>query len=845
MSRYLKFLCIVFLLISGVHSSLAANNVERELSMPSSLARWASLLGWAYTPDNLCCGYFAQPPEISAYPVAAPFKTTQMIISATGLTRFAQTGPSTLEDNVTLTQPGREIAADKATLYRNEQTGKISEIHLQGGVRYREPGKMLLGKTSHINLEKNTLTLDQGAFNAQRPTDIGLLYSWGLIHHGFRNPQGTLFLDEATYTTCSPLNPSWYLEADKLTLNKITGRGVARNAWLYAGSWPILYTPYANFPIDKRRYSGFLYPSFGYNQNSGFNIDIPYYFNLAPNYDETVTASPMTQRGLLMTSLFRYLTPTSHGDWLISAIPNDRGFAHFKQQTLEIFPPTFLNDPYLDNLASDSDNRAALALHDDTLFSEKWAGALDVNYVTDDYFLRDFGDGPQQITTDQLLNQAQVTYRDEHWQFLAQLQIYQTLHLIDDTFVADQYRRLPQIDLAANYPDSAWGLDYSFNSEWVNFQHLDDFFTGQQYPTGNRVHINPEISRSFAIDAGYITPSLQLDSTSYSVINNAVVDNTTLIPIFFPTDEKNLNLTRALPIFNIDAGLFLDRDFRLGRRPFKQTLEPRLFYLYVPTRNQFDIPLFDTNLPSFSANQLFRTNRFVGYDRLGDANQISLGITSRILDGFTGEEKLDATIGEIFYFHKHTVCLYPNCSDDPTINDRVSPIAGQLNFHPNSKWTGTAAASWDPNHSQLNNIDAHFIYTPAPQHIFKFGYDYVQNGDVLNPAEPNSHENNLQRLNLGAAWSLNEHWNLLADWNYNLSHRHPQTYLYGLEYDTCCWSVRFVSNRTLSTENNNGQTTYQTNYYIQFMLKGLGTVGNNNAGNVLINTFPGYFDKYR
>src|ERR1700722_655239 len=134
MSRYLKFLCIALLLISGIHSTLAANNVEQELSNPSALARWASLLGWAYTPDNLCCGYFAQPPEISAYTIAAPFKTTQMIITATGLTRFVQTGgPSTLEGNVTLTQPGREIAADKATLYRNSATGKISEIDLQGG----------------------------------------------------------------------------------------------------------------------------------------------------------------------------------------------------------------------------------------------------------------------------------------------------------------------------------------------------------------------------------------------------------------------------------------------------------------------------------------------------------------------------------------------------------------------------------------------------------------------------------------------------------------------------------------------------------------------------------------
>ncbi len=883
MQRCLKLLGII-LLASVIQSSFAFSN-------PELSPRWAPLLGWMPTrlccgysnsssillwptgdawsntaarsvrarrvaraagpvgdqgfSGNCCCGYFWEPPAISAYTTAAPFNTTQMTITVTGPSTFAQQGPSVLTGNVALTQPGREIAADKAIIYRNLETGKFSEIELQGNVHYREPGKLLVAQSSELNLEEKTLSFSQGAYNAKRPTRYGLLYSWGLLSQGYRNAQGTLFLRDATYTTCSPLDPSWYLASNNLTLNKVTGRGVARDTWLYAGNIPVMYTPYANFPIDNRRYSGFLYPSFAFDNDSGFSVDIPYYFNLAPNYDDTLTLTPMTKRGVMATNLFRYLFPGSRGNFILSFIPNDRGFAHFKQETFEDFPPSFLNDPYLDQLAKDSNNRAAVALHDLTTFNENWMGTLDINYVTDDYFLKNFGVGPQQITTDQLLNQAQVTYQDEHWQFLAQLQGYQTLHLIDDTFIAEQYRRLPQIDFAANYPALPLGLDFGFSSEWVNFQHLDDFFTGQEYPTGNRVHLNPMLSRPLLIKGGYITPTLQLDSTTYGVVNNAVVDNTNLIPIFFPTDEKHLNLTRALPMFDIDTGIFLDRGWHLGSHQYRQTLEPRLYYLYVPLRNQLNIPLFDTTLPTFSTDTLFRPNRFVGYDRVGDANQLAVGITSRILDGFTGENKLEATVGEIFYFHNHEVCLYPNCSDDPTINDSVSPVAGMLTFRPNAKWTGTATASWDPNQSQLNNAGAHLVYSPAPQHIFKLGYDYLQNGDVLNPAEPNSHENNLHRLDVGLAWPLTQHWNLMADWNYNLSHKHPQTYLYGLEYDTCCWSLRFVANRTITNQNNEGQASYRTDFYVQFMLKGLGTIGTSNAGNVLMTTFPGYFDKYR
>lgn len=853
--RYFVIIAIILLLAGRVVAALApptpAANVcddptqssTTQLTDPAATrAAVAKQLGWVITP-NLCGGFFFEPNTIRAIPNPPPIDTALTTIASSGVSTFASEGPSTLRGNVTVTQPGRSITADTVTLYRNAETGKITSIDLQGNISYREAGKMIVGESSHIDVTAKTLSVTQGAYRLDKPSPHGILHGWGLLKKAFHAANGSLTVDQGTYSTCSPTDPTWILSAKRLSLNKETGRGIARDAWLYSKGVPLLYTPYANFPIDKRRYSGFLYPSIQYDQDSGMIVNIPYYFNLAPNYDDTLTASPMSNRGLQMTNLFRYLTTHDEGSLLVSYLPNDREFANFQTVTPQQFPYNSTNAPYLNQLANDSNNRGAISLHDVSTWSDRWKGSLDLNYVTDDYYLQDFGTGVEAINTDQLLNQAEADYQDEHWQFLARAQGYQTLHVINDTFVQDQYERLPQLNLNASYPDEAYGLDYEFNSEWDNFQHVDDFFSGEPFPTGNRLHVNPQIKLPLVSSSAFLTPALGLDVTGYGIINNGVVNPSgTVTP---DPGNPSLNLVRTLPIFDIDSGIYLDRNFSIGQHDYKQTLEPRVFYLFVPQTNQNDIPVFDTTLPTFSYGQLFLTNRFAGYDRIGDANQLSLGITSRFLDGFSGEDKLDASIGEILYFQKHNVCLYVDCSDDPTINDSVSPLTGLLTFHPNLKWTASASAAWDPNQGVWNNAAADLRYTPAPNYLFKVGYDYVIDGDVLSTADPDSSQNNLQRIDLGATLPITQHWNAIGDWNYNISHSHAQTYLYGVEYNSCCWAMRFIASRSLIGEDSNGITDYRNSVYLQFLFKGLGSIGNNDAGKMLLTTFPGYHDMFK
>lgn len=853
MHRFLLFLCLLInsaLATTAQICPLSEGGFKSTCSSTTPLSHWAKILGWtptAASSQNLCGGYYAEPETIRTHPNPQSISDMQMNITSTGTAIYNLNTASIIEGNVTLKQVGREIRADKVVLTPNPKTGQIDQIDLRGDVHFQEAGILVVGKTSHIDMAKKTVVVKEGAYHMVRPSKIGNMDAWGTADEAHRESPTFSWFKQATYTTCAPTDPQWHIKSKHIALDKNTGRGTAKNVVIYAEEAPVFYLPYLSFPIDKRRYSGFLYPNFGYDNESGAFLRIPYYFNIAPNYDDTLTLIPMSQRGVMANNWFRYLTQKGAGSLQVGFLPNDRAFENLKQTVPQSYPPSSYNNPFLAELAQSSNNRGNVAFHNDLAFNRNWSSVLDVNYVTDAYYFQDLGNNANSINTDQLLNQAVIAYQGERWQFSGMVQAWQTLHPINQTFVSDQYERLPALNLSSFWPDEAYGLNYAFNSEWVYFDHADDFFTGAPYPTGNRLHVNPQISLPWSNSSAFFIPTLGLDATTYSVINNAVVDMNVSPPILIPNSDPNLNTIRALPIFDLDGGLYFDRDLFLGGKNYHQTLEPRLFYLFVPTTNQNNIPIFDTTLPPFSFDELFRTNRFMGYDRIGDANQISLGLTSRLLSSYTGEEKINASIGAIFYFRKHSVCLYPDCSDDPTIDEQVSPIAAQLSYHLNPQISITGNAAWDATYGQMNNDGVRLQYSPAKGEAINVGYNYVKNGDILNPNNGEDSINNLHRIDLSITWPLphTTHWNVVGDWNYNISHHHPQTYLYGLEYDSCCWAIRLISSRVLQSENSMGNVTFRSAYYVQFLLKGLGSVGDASGASLLQNSIPGYFDLFK
>lgn len=809
--------------ISNATTTLAFDSV--------SPATAAKILGWRRTSirrDNLCGGYYSQPAiVIQPSDPPAPGEATTTI-TATKSAFLAKHDVSVLMGDVTVTQPGRQITADKAEFFRDAKTEEINAGNLIGRVHLREYGKVIVSKDGHWDATSKLITLRNSIYRMLRPTAATTIDVWGKARKIVRDNAGVLTLSKATYTTCSPESNSWKLWGNKIVLDKNSGRGTATHAALLIKDIPVFYTPYINFPLDKKRKSGFLYPSFNYTNDAGLDVSLPYYFNLAPNYDATITPRIITRRGLFGQGEFRYLTTKSSGTLDLRYINNDQAFTNFQNESQTKYSPGYS----LSRLTNASSNRGFIGYKNNTKFDQHWSSNININYASDDYFFQDFGNSPSN-DQGQLFNQADISYAGETWSFAALTQAFQTLHPINQSPTAqDQYRRLPQFDIKGDFPNQKHGFDYQVNSEFVNFDydHLYDPISKQLKATGSRINIIPSIALPLRLPGSYIKPKVQLHSTFYSLKNNLT-----------PQNAMENNMQRIVPIASTDSGTYLSRGINLFGNSYTQTLEPRVFYLFVPNSNQENVPIFDSSLAAFNFDQLFATNRFSGYDLVGDANQVSAAITTRFLDSFTAEEKFNASIGQLYAFNMHKVCVNRNCAADPLAQNRMSPTVGQMQYNLTPNWSATASAAWDMNISKLNNAAFTVKYNSSANRIVSVSYNFVKDGDVTNI--PNT-SNNLNRINLAAAWPVMENWNVVANWNYNLSHNHPQEYFYGLEYQNCCWAFRVVQSRSFTGTDVQNTNIFKQAIYLQFMLKSLGSVGTSSSSSILTSQLPGYQDNF-
>ncbi|MCK4607886.1 MAG: LPS assembly protein LptD, partial [Gammaproteobacteria bacterium] len=703
------------------------------------------------------------------------------------------------------------------------KTNKFSEGDLSGHVTLREFGKVVLGNHGHINFSTKVVTIDDGLFHLTSSSPNGTVNFWGRMQDVLRDTKGVLTLHHATYTSCKPTDSSWHFDSSTLKLDKTTGTGTATNAVLYLKKVPVLYTPYARFPIDTRRKTGFLFPTVGYSSQNGYKLYLPFYMNLAPNYDDTLTPEYSSNHGVLWDNIFRYMTDASTGQLKLDYIYGDKDFKKLKQDSASEYSS---NDAALKQLEDSSDNRYAFSFQNQTQFNDHWSDDIDLNYVSDDYFLHDYG-GISTVNDDQLGSQFDLNYEGQNWRFLERFQAFQTLHELD-TSSEEQYSRLPQLDLIGTFPNQKYGLTYQINNEFVYFDN-DEFSFGHddndadRYPVGSRINIQPAVSLPLNWGSAFLDPKVQVEGTFYSLDN-------------LPADHPyKSSISRVLPIVDIDSGLIFDRQTHVMGNNYTQTLEPRLFYLYVPDKDQDDIPLFDTDLSTFDFDNLFRTNRFSSIDRVGDANQLSAAVTSRFLDANTGQEKLRLGIGEIFAFKKHDICTSTNdCLDDPLTKYKISPIYGELKYYLSHNWNMTSDVSWDPHTEQLYSTDTSFEYRSDSSHIINLDYNFTKNGDSYDDKTVN-----LNRIDISAAWKLWRNWQVLGDWNHNLSYHDSDTYLAGVEYDNCCWAIRFVAAKIYKDTNE-----YDSQYYVQFLLKGIGSSGFGNAGGLLTDSISGYQDNF-
>lgn len=804
-----------------IPGDVALNNYYR--------AKIAKCLGWHESSNaSFCAGYYLQ------NKIVPPTTPNTIEVRANSSSIYLE-GQSKLLGNVEVKEGSRLVNAQMANIYRDPKTKKITKIELTGNVRYIAPDVMIYADKADLHPDTNSGALTDVIYRFKVDRARAYLPAWGRASLIERFANEDYLLKKATYTTCAPTDKKWQIKADKITINKESFSGVARNAYLEIGDTPVLYVPYMSFPTTKRRKSGFLMPIYGYTNVSGFDFGFPYYFNIAPNLDATFVPHVYSFRGLMLGGNARFLTEKSTGVFGLTFLPKDAKYNAFLMNNRDEFPA----------LRKQSSNRWSVMMRERTKFTDNLNLNINFRQISDDYYFQDFSTNLAVSSANQILREGDLTYTGKNWTLFGMLQSYQTLHPINQSPVSSIYERFPQVYARGHYDNLPLGADFKILNQFDNFHWTG---TDQILPQGPRYHVNPVLSIPMVKPWGYIKPEVQLVENYYDLNSRTAKADGAV----YSSNTYN----RTIPRYIIDSGLILTRNINIFDDYIKETIEPRFYYLNVPYKNQSFYPAFDSAYMIFNTDQLFRNNRFSGFDRISDGNQFAYGATVRWISPKTGLEIINFRLGQIRYFSERKVQLCYNdngdCTDSPLFLGYVSPtstyspIASKLTYSLNSVWSVSSDYVWDPATSATNNGNVNFRFQPTPERIFTFGYNYIVSGNVLagnviQTSDANIKNTPLNQATVSYAWPLNENWSSLGAYSYNVSEKYSMLTLFGLQYDSCCFAARLIGGRQFkSLSVDSLRPTYNNNVYFQVLLKGLGTVTSSDPASTISTYLPGY-----
>lgn len=697
--------------------------------------------------------------------------------------QLIRNGTSIFTGNVDITRAGQQLSSERATYNRNS-----GDVTANGDVRLRDSQMIIDAEQAEWSLNK-----DEGRMLGAE-YHIKDMHARGNASHVLRKGTATTDLKNATYTTCADGDNAWLMDADNVHLNHETAVGEAENVVVRLGGVPVFYTPYINFPLNDERKSGFLIPSIGTSSETGFDLITPYYWNIAPNLDATLTPRYMSDRGLMLGGQFRYLYEWGEGEI-------EGNYLNSDDQKKDGQDP----NPYY------QEDRKLFSWQHRSVFDNRWRALVDYNYVSDKNYFQDFGSSLNLSSQTHLNRKLQVGYRGDVWDFTGRLQGYQTLR-----DVPEQYKRLPQLLLKGYLPDQAFGMTYEMEAEYVEFAHNDKV-------EGQRINFEPAVSLPLGTAGFFATPRLALNHTQYNLSQDDL-------------DLYDDSASRTLPIASFDTGLIFERAMELGNSDYIQTLEPRAFYLYIPERDQSDIPDFDTSLSTFNMIRLFSYDRFVGNDRVGDANQLSLALTSRIINEQTGKENLRLTVGQIRYFRDREVTLRNGEVETDSSSDMIAEAVAYIN----DEWSLNGEIQWDPSQTQSNMSSVGLRYRAENGAIFNISHRYRREDVTTNREEA------LEQVDISAQVPIAERWQLFGRWYRSINQSRTLEGLAGVQYDSCCWAARlavrnYVNESSIFANTNDSIENDDRNLsiYFQIELKGLGTFGKK-SDSLLESSIRGY-----
>jgi LPS-assembly protein len=654
---------------------------------------------------------------------------------------YTLNGNMVLSGNVIMQQGDRKVRADHL-----EYDAADRNVKVEGGVEYSDPALKVRGNSGSYS---PTLGADFQGTQFELPARNARGAARNLKVDG----NGKVTLDGVNFTTCPANDVSWQMESKQIELDTRERNGTARGTKFEFKGVPILYLPWVTFPLGPQRKSGFLFPNIGGSSRNGAVFEVPYYWNIRPNLDFTAQPVYYSKRGVDLAGDLRYLTHRQRGNFEFNYLPDD-------------------------NIA-DSD-RSRLMLNHVAELPGEWRFRIDATNVSDTQYFEDFARGPEGTSVPFAERLAEVTYRDEHLNVRAQFQDFQ---VIDDELAPEDrpYSRTPRVLSSGDWNFWPGSLEYGFDAELVNF----DRNVGVK---GWRLDVAPRAGFDWSAPGLFLRPSLGYRYTQYSLEDE--VPGTDAGP------------TRSLPFATLDAGLVFERSAG-SRGQRRMTLEPRALYLYTPFRDQSELPLFDTGLPDLNLVQLYRTNRYVGADRVNDANQIAVGLTSRLFNADSGAQYLAASIGQVYYFEKPRVVL----PDEPPATRDTSDFIAQVSLTAYKNWNVEAGLQWNPEDERSERTQFRLQYRPDGERVVNFGYRALR--DRIEQAE------------VSTAWPIGDRWNVYARYVYSLLDSKTLDQFAGFEYKACCYKLRAIARRSVS--NRNGSS--ETEFLLSLELNGLAGVG--------------------
>ena len=678
-------------------------------------------------------------------------------------------GQLLLTGNVSVIQGNRSIEADSVAFDRDQQFTEAS-----GNVAYREPGVVLQGEHLTFDSERQHATVNQAHFALHEPQLSGAAQQLE------RDASGEITIEDGAVTFCAPEDPQWYIKTETLKIEPDEGMATATHATLRWSGVPIFYVPWMTFPVDDRRKTGLLFPSIGSDTRGGLDVTTPIYFNLAPNYDATYSPRYIGERGLLHQANGRWLSQYA-GAWDVTGqyISDD--------------------DKYSQDFPEGDSKRWAIGVKHRGNYGESWRTTIKYNKVSDPDYVRDLDNSTLSSQRQTALKQlGQIDYLGEDWKVSLQAQQFQSL--ADD--ITNNYKKLPQLTARWRGDANLAGLQPIALLQYSNFD------TDANRVRGERIYGEAGVTYPLNWTWGFLRTTAKYRSVAYDLENLRSL----------PEDKPDA----SSGVFNVDGGLIFERATTFGGHSASQTLEPRVFYLYSEYDEQRGQPDFDSAELTFSYTQLFRDTRFSGHDRLDDANQISVGVTTRFFADSDGRERLNASIGQIFYFRDREVRLKAR---SPVLDESLSATAVEFNWFPNETWSVRSSMLYDTEDNEFDALSAQVGYRPITGQIFNVGYT------LREPPPSQSKRPVTEQANFSAYYPIGDNWGAFAAVEYSLEGNEFVEDMVGVEYDNCCWKMRLLYMRYLDTAGSfapdfsDPDLERENAVQFQFVLKGMGGFG--------------------